>query len=76
MLLLGVQAWLFKPQMKSSHQICFDILNFKKKISSRINMNIFFDFVKALNKDYMFKIGLSRFMGIQAKFTISFIAFK
>jgi hypothetical protein len=62
--------------MKNSHQICFDILNFKKKISSRINMNIFFNFVKTLNKDYMFKIGVSKFTRIQAKFTISFIAFK
>jgi hypothetical protein len=33
-------------------------------------MNIFFNFVKTLNKDYMFKIGLSRFMEIQAKLTI------
>jgi hypothetical protein len=39
-------------------------------------MNIFFNFVKNLNKNYMFKIGLSRFMGMQAKLTIFFIAFK
>jgi len=34
-------------------------------------MNIFFNFVKTLNKDYMFKVGLSKFMEIQAKFTIT-----
>jgi hypothetical protein len=39
-------------------------------------MNIFFNFVKTLNKDYMFKVGLSKFMGIQVKLTIYFIAFK
>jgi len=27
-------------------------------------MNIFFNFVKTLNKNYMFKIGLSKFVGI------------
>jgi hypothetical protein len=39
-------------------------------------MNIFFNFVKTLNKDYMFRVGLSRFMGIQAKLIFYFIAFK
>jgi hypothetical protein len=39
-------------------------------------MNIFFNFVKILNKDYMFKVGLCRFMGILAKLTIYFITFK
>jgi hypothetical protein len=38
-------------------------------------MNIFFNFVKNLNKKYMFKISLSIFMGIQAKVTIYFITF-
>jgi hypothetical protein len=31
-----------------------------------INLNIFFNFVKTLSKDYIFKVGLSRFMEIQA----------
>jgi hypothetical protein len=39
-------------------------------------MNIFFNFVKTLNKYYMFKVGLSKFMGIQAKLTIYFIVLK
>jgi hypothetical protein len=39
-------------------------------------MNIFFNFVKTLNKDYMFKVGLSKFMGTQAKLTIYFIILK
>jgi hypothetical protein len=39
-------------------------------------MNIFFNFVKTLDKNYIFKVGLSRFMGIQAKFTVYFITFK
>jgi hypothetical protein len=43
--------------MKNNHQVCFDILNLKILFSSRINMNIFFNFVKTLNKDYMFKVG-------------------
>jgi hypothetical protein len=38
-------------------------------------MNHFFNFVKTLNKEYMFKLGLSRFIGIQANATIYFIAF-
>jgi hypothetical protein len=38
-------------------------------------MNIFFNFVKTLNKKYMFKVDLSRLMGIQAKVAIYFIAF-
>ncbi len=42
--------------MKSSHQ-GFDILNFKTLFDSKNNMNIFFNFVKTLNKDYMFKVG-------------------
>jgi hypothetical protein len=33
-------------------------------------MNIFFNFVKILNIDYMLKVGLSRFMEIQSKLTI------
>jgi hypothetical protein len=39
-------------------------------------MNIQFKFVKILNKDYMFRIGLSRCMKIQLEFTIYYIAFK
>jgi hypothetical protein len=54
----------------------FWYIELKKLFNSRINMNIFFSFVKTLNKDYMFKAGLSRFMGIQAKLTIYFITFK
>jgi hypothetical protein len=57
-------------------EIIFDILNLKILFSSSINMNIFFNFVKNLNKDYMFRVGLSRFMGIQAKFIIYFITLK
>jgi hypothetical protein len=34
------------------------------------------NFVKNSNKDYMFKIGLSKFMKIQVKLTIYFIALK
>ncbi len=41
-----------------------------------VNMNIFFNLVKTLNKDYMFKVGLSIFIEIQTKFTIHFIASK
>jgi hypothetical protein len=52
--------------MKSNHQVGFDILNFKILFSSTINMNIFFNFVKTLNKDYMFKEGLNKFIKIQA----------
>jgi hypothetical protein len=37
-------------------------------------MNIFFNFVKILNKEYLFKISLSRFLGIQVKVIIYFIA--
>jgi hypothetical protein len=37
-------------------------------------MNI--NFVKTLNKDYMFKIGLNKFLKIQANFIIYFITFK
>ncbi len=37
-------------------------------------MNIFFNFVKTSNKKYMFKVSSSRFIGIQAKITIYFIA--
>jgi hypothetical protein len=59
--------------MKSSWEICFDILNLKILFSSRINMNIFFNFVKTLNKEYMFKVGLSRFIGIQANVIVYFI---
>jgi hypothetical protein len=36
-------------------------------------MNIFFYFIKILNKEYMFKVCLSRFMGIQTKVTIYFM---
>jgi hypothetical protein len=38
-------------------------------------MNIFFNFVKNLNKKYMFKVDLNRFMGIQANVIVYFIAF-
>jgi hypothetical protein len=37
---------------------------------------IFLNFVKTLNKDYMFKVDLSKFMEIQAKLTIYFIVLK
>jgi hypothetical protein len=33
-------------------------------------MNFFFNFVKTLNIDYMFKISLNKFLKIQAKFII------
>jgi hypothetical protein len=36
-------------------------------------MNIFFNFVRTLNKKYMFKIGLNRFMGIWANVIVYFI---
>jgi hypothetical protein len=39
-------------------------------------MKIFFNFVKTLTKNYVFKVGLSRFMGIQAKLIVYFITFK
>jgi hypothetical protein len=38
-------------------------------------MNIFYNFVKTSNKKYMFKIGLSRFMGIQTNVIVYFITF-
>jgi len=41
-----------------------------------INMNFFFNFVKNLNKKYIFKIGLHIFIQIQEKFTNCFITFK
>jgi hypothetical protein len=66
----------FAALMKSSHQVCSDILDLKILFSSRINMNIFFIFVKTSDKNYMFKVGLNRFMGIQAKLTVYFIKFK
>jgi len=39
-------------------------------------MNIFFNFVKTLNKKYMFKVGSNKFMAIQTKFIVYFITFK
>jgi hypothetical protein len=39
-------------------------------------MSIFFNFVKTLDKDYMFRIGLSRFMGIQAQLIIHLKTFE
>jgi hypothetical protein len=39
-------------------------------------MKFFFNFVKNLTKDYMFKICLNRFIGIQTKVIVYFIAFK
>ncbi len=63
-------------KMKSNHEVCFDILNFKILFCSRINMKFFFNFVKILTKDYMFKVGLSIFIGIQAKFIVYFVPFK
>jgi len=36
-------------------------------------MNIFFNFVKTLNKEYMFKVSLSRSMEIQANVKVYFI---
>jgi hypothetical protein len=41
-----------------------------------INRNIFFIFVKALNKNYMFKVCLSIFIKIQTKLKFYFITFK
>jgi hypothetical protein len=38
-------------------------------------MKTFFNFVE-MTKGYMFKVGLSRFIRIQAKLTIYFITFK
>jgi hypothetical protein len=38
-------------------------------------MNIFFNFVQTLNKEYMLKVGLSKFIRIQVKVTIYVIAF-
>ncbi len=59
--------------MKNSHQVSIDILNL---FNSLISMNIFFNFVKILNKDYMFKVSLSIFIQIQAKLMIYLIACK
>jgi hypothetical protein len=39
-------------------------------------MKIFFNFVKTLTKDYMFKVGSNKFLGIQAKFIVYFIPFQ
>jgi len=39
-------------------------------------MNFFSNFVKILNKDYMYEISLNIFMGIEAKFTVYFVTFK
>jgi len=61
-------------KVKNSHEVCFDILNLKILFSSR--MNFFSNFVKILIKDYMFKVGLSRFVGIQTKLIVYFILFK
>jgi hypothetical protein len=38
-------------------------------------MNIFFNFVKTLNKEYMFKVSISRLMQIQANVILYFITF-
>jgi hypothetical protein len=62
--------------MKNSHEVCFDILNFKILFSSPINMIFFSNLDKILIKYHMFKAGLSRFMGIQAKLIVYFIPFK
>jgi len=62
--------------MTSKNQVGFDLLDFKILFSSRININVFFNFVEILNKDYVFKVCLSKFMEIQIKFTIYFITFK
>jgi len=51
-------------------------MNFKILFISKINMNIFFNLVKTLNKEYMFKVGLSIFMGIQANAIVYFIVLK
>jgi hypothetical protein len=69
------KSWC-KCFLKSSHQVGLDMLNLKILFSSKSYMNIFFNFVKTLNKDYMFKIGSNKFLKIQAKFTIYFIIFK
>ncbi len=52
------------------------MLNLKILFRSKNYMNIFFNFVKTLSKDYIFKIGLNKFLEIQAKFIIYFITFK
>jgi hypothetical protein len=41
-----------------------------------INMNSFFNFVYTWNKDHMLKLGLNRFIEIQANLTIYLLAFK
>jgi hypothetical protein len=53
----------------------FSYIELKILFSLRISMKIF-NFVKTLINDYMFKIGLTIFMGIQAKLTIYFKIFK
>jgi len=62
--------------MKYNHEVGFNILNLKILFISKINVNIFVSFVKNPNKDSMFKKGLSKFMKIQVKLTIYFIALK
>jgi hypothetical protein len=66
----------YKCSLKRSRQVGFDMLNLKILFSSKSYMNIFFNFVETLNKDYMFKIGSNKFLKIQAKFRIYFMTFK
>ncbi len=61
--------------MESSHKIGFDVLNLITLFSSMINMNIFFNCVRTLNKDYMFKVGLNRFTKIQTSSQSTFWPF-
>jgi hypothetical protein len=46
--------------MKSSHQVGFDILDFKILFMTMFNINMFFDFVTIVFKNHMFKIGISK----------------
>jgi hypothetical protein len=45
--------------MESSHQVGFDILDFKILFMTMFNMNMFFYFVTIVFKNHMFKIGIS-----------------
>jgi hypothetical protein len=48
----------------------------KNNILFKDSYEHFLQLVKTLNKDYMFKVGLGRFMGVQAKLALNFITFK
>jgi hypothetical protein len=46
--------------MENSHQVVFDILDFKILFMTMFNMNMFFDFVTIVFLNHMFKIGISK----------------